>query len=148
MEFYLHPALAVLWILAVASASTELNIYISKQHLAEYYNFNIGVHYYEILSWPLNCWILLAPVDSKVSIVHKRLEHVNSNDRLVFANGTELPPFPVSVDKVTITWLATTKEKVSFKTTFVVCGARIKVYATHFLCHMQGKLGNALLQKN
>ena len=43
----LRPALVALWVLAVTSevtlAATELNLYISKEHLAEYYNSNIGM---------------------------------------------------------------------------------------------------------
>ena len=47
MWTHLKPVLAALWVLAVTSqvtlATTELNLYISKQHLTEYYNSNIGM---------------------------------------------------------------------------------------------------------
>ena len=54
-------------------------------------------------------------VDNKVLVVHKRDNLVGANDRLVFNNGTLLPPLPNSVDKVTFTWLATEKEEVILK---------------------------------
>ena len=58
---------------------------------------------------------LCAPADDKVLVVHKRQNHVSSNHRLTFANGTELPVFPESVDNVAFTWLAAEKEEVIFK---------------------------------
>ena len=54
----------------------------------------------------------LACVDDKALVVHKRQNRVSQNYHLTFANGTELPPFPESVDEVTFTWLATEKEEV------------------------------------
>ena len=53
-------------------------------------------------------------IDGKALVVHKRQNHVSPSHRLTFANGTGLPPFPGSVDKVTFTWLATEKEEVIF----------------------------------
>ena len=61
-------------------------------------------------------FIFLFYIDSKVLVVHKREHRVSSNGRLVFENGTELPPFPESVDEVTFTWLATSKEEVCWVT--------------------------------
>lgn len=59
-----------------------------------------------------NIIFLCTHVDNKVLAVHKREDRVGSNNRLTFDNGTDLPPFPGSVDKVTFTWLATEKEEV------------------------------------
>ena len=66
--------------------------------------------------WVFLKYIIYLPVfayiDDKVSVVHKRDDRIGPNGRLTFANGTELPPFPESVDEVTFTWLATEKEEV------------------------------------
>ena len=52
------------------------------------------------------------PVDDKVLVVHRREDRVGPNRRLTFNNGSDLPPFPKSVDKVTFSWLATENEEV------------------------------------
>jgi len=143
----LKPALVVLWMLAVTSSSTELNIYISKEHLAEYYNFNIGMlkwisclafqHKFlwkdfenQVNEFTMMC-ILFSVVDTKVLVVHNRQDHVGPHDQLTFNNKT-LPPFPESVNKVTFSWLTTANEEVNFAVLHVLtCYQNLRVI---FMC--------------
>ena len=105
---YLKPMISMILACLLMYTATALNIYISKEHLSDYYQ-NSDISMLIVVISEITIFLF---ADTKVEVVHSKMTHVSLSGHLMFHNGTDLPPFPDTVNTVTFTWLTGKEEEV------------------------------------